>query len=90
MHAPPAGWVVLGLLGLACLSARGDEARTSPAPDPDPAFLEFLGSVDRLAEVSPDYLAQARTAARAPLTARNRPPPVPPPPAPVSGAKNNE
>ena len=42
----------------AALAARGDEARKAP-DDPDAGFLEFLGSVDRLAEVNPDYLSQA-------------------------------
>jgi hypothetical protein len=97
MRSPAAGWLALGLLGLASLIARGDDAHRSAPTDPDPGFLEFLGSVDRLAEVSPDYLAQARNAqagnaaARPRLTARNRmPSPAPPPPAPPSGAKNNE
>ena len=53
---------VLGLLALACLTARAEEPRRSAVPDPDPGFLEFLGSIDRLADVSPDYLAQARNA----------------------------
>src|SRR5215831_5038072 len=101
MRARCAGCAVLALLGLAGLSASGDEAR-KPPPDPDPGFLEFLGSVDRLADVSPDYLAQVRhPAARPPLAARNRVPPAglppapppwagPPPAAPPRGAKNNE
>ena len=46
------------MLALGCVAARGDEARKAP-DDPDAGFLEFLGSVDRLAEVNPDYLSQA-------------------------------
>jgi hypothetical protein len=44
------------VLALGCVVARGDDARL--AEDPDAGFLEFLGSVDRLAEVNPDYLSQ--------------------------------
>ena len=45
------------VLALGCVVARGDDAR-KVAEDPDAGFLEFLGSVDRLAEVNPDYLSQ--------------------------------
>ena len=79
------------LLGvaLACGTARADDTRKSaPPPPPDPGFLEFLGGVDGLAEVNPDYLAQASppgpTAPKPPAS----PPPVPP--APPPGAKSNE
>ncbi len=89
-------WAVLAMLGLAGLSASGDEARKAASPaasEPDPGFLEFLGSIDRLADVSPAYLAQLRNrAARPPLTARYRVPPgplpaTPPPVAPPPGSK---
>lgn len=78
-------------VALACGTAYADEARPAapPAP-PDAGFLEFLGSVDGLADVNPDYLAQANAAR--PGTAPPKPPvsPPPPPPAPAAGAKNNE
>jgi len=69
------------VLALGCVVARGDDARL--AEDPDAGFLEFLGSVDRLAEVNPDYLSQPdppgakSDAKRAAAPAR---PPSPPPP----------
>jgi len=49
---------LLGLTMLAPVTGWGDDPKPPPAPaeDPDPSFLEFLGSVDRLAEVNPDYL----------------------------------
>ena len=84
--------VLLGyaLLGVAARAADG------PAPaDPDAGFLEFLGSVDGLADVNPNYLAQGTPPAppaRTPAAAPVKPPPSPPPPAPASapGVKNNE
>jgi hypothetical protein len=82
------------LLGYALLaSAAGADPPPPPASDPDPGFLEFLGSVDGLAEVNPNYLTQAKTtpapnAAKAPAPAA--PPPAQPAPNPVPGAKNNE
>jgi len=90
-----AGWAALAVVALAGMSAHGDEARKPPPEDPDPGFLEFLGSVDRLADVNPDYLAQtdqARVARLARTKARVAPPPPPPPPpAPSpSGVKNND
>lgn len=68
---------VLGALALCCAAARADDARKPE--EPDAGFLEFLGSVDRLAEVNPDYLSQGeavKPAKSAPL------PPAPPPPPP--------
>jgi len=67
------------LLALGSAVARSDDARKGP-DDPDPGFLEFLGSVDRLADVNPDYLSQAGAAkvARPP----GKPAPAPPPPPP--------
>ena len=82
--------VLLGyaLLGVAAHAADG------PAPaDPDAGFLEFLGGVDGLADVNPNYLAQgnaAAPAASAPAAAPAKPPPPPPPPASAPGVKNNE
>jgi hypothetical protein len=90
-----AGRAALAVLALATVGARGDDARKPPPEDPDPGFLEFLGSVDRLADVNPDYLAQTDQARIARL-ARTRthvvpPPPPPAPPAPsASGVKNND
>jgi hypothetical protein len=89
-----AGCAVLAALALACALARSDETRKPQPADPDPSFLEFLGSVDRLAEVNPDYLAPADPARTARL-ARGRPlpapsPPPPPPPPSAAGVKNNE
>jgi hypothetical protein len=80
------------LLGCALLAATARGADPpAPAADPDPSFLEFLGSVDGLAEVNPNYLAQAgagRPAATAvPVPAKTAPPPAPPS---APGAKNNE
>jgi hypothetical protein len=95
---------VLAALSLACAVARADDSRSPPpSQDPDPGFLEFLGSVDRLAEVNPDYLSQAGPAriARPPQgTPATAPPVTPPPPPPprqpspsaanASGGQNNE
>ena len=86
---------VLIVLAFAGLAARADEPRKAPpAEEPDPGFLEFLGSVDRMAEVNPDYLSQAD-----PPTAGAQgikppppppPPPRPPPPPNAAGDKNND
>jgi hypothetical protein len=95
------GLAVLAMLALGCGAAR---AADGPRPDdPDPGFLEFLGSVDRLAEVNPDYMSQAEAAKAAPPGAQrpaapaNPPPPPPPPPrqpppsaANATGGQNNE
>ncbi|HXO15855.1 MAG TPA: hypothetical protein VN835_05905 [Steroidobacteraceae bacterium] len=86
------GCGVLAVLALACTLARSDDTRKPQPEDPDPGFLEFLGSVDRLAEVNPDYLAQADPQRAARLAAKGRAPPAAPPPPPpsASGVKNNE
>ena len=79
------------LLGYALLAAAA-VADPPPPADPDPGFLEFLGSVDGLAEVNPNYLTQAKTTP-APTGAKAPTPAAPPPqPAPnsVPGVKNNE
>jgi hypothetical protein len=48
--------------GLAALALAGGAAHAGDPPrsaqDPNAGFLEFLGSVDRLSEVNPDYLSQ--------------------------------
>jgi hypothetical protein len=86
------GCGVLAVLALACALARSDDTRKPQPEDPDPGFLEFLGSVDRLAEVNPDYLAQADPQRAARLAAKGHAPPAAPPPPPpsASGVKNNE
>jgi len=69
---------VLAVLALAAtVSARGDPPK---AEDPDAGFLEFLGSVDRLSEVNPDYLSQANPVRVARPAQSGAPPPAPPPP----------
>src|SRR5437763_56274 len=65
MSGPRALRVMLAGLTLVMLGAAvafGEDAARQAPPDPDPGLLEFLGSVDGLAEVSPDYLAQAERA----------------------------
>jgi hypothetical protein len=83
---------VLGALALGCGALRA--ADPPPAPDPDPRFLEFLGSVDRLAEVNPDCLSQAEARAGKPPPSPPPPPPPPPPQPPsaanLAGVHNNE
>src|SRR5256885_13977066 len=90
MGAARASCALLAVLALAGALARGEDTRKPQPPDPDPGFLEFLGSVDRLAEVNPDYLAQADPPRAARLVtgpALPAPPPPPPPPG-ASGGKN--
>lgn len=75
------GFALLAVLAIGCAAALGDDARKGQ-PDPDAGFLEFLGSVDRLAEVNPDYLKQVNAApgARPPGKAVPPPPPQSAPP----------
>jgi hypothetical protein len=90
MHSRLAALALLTVLSLCALARAGDPHKSAPQ-DPDPGFLEFLGSVDRLAELNPDYLAQ--TGAARPVRLPGKPPAASPPapaPAPSSGAKNNE
>ena len=77
---------VLAALLLGCATVRADDVH-KPAEPPDPGFLEFLGSVDRLADVNPEYLAQleGRSKAAAATTPPPPPPRPPPPPPPSSG-----
>jgi hypothetical protein len=91
MHAWRREWTVLAVLALAVPAVRADDSR-APAQDPDPGFLEFLGGVDRLADVNPDYLSQAG-APKVPkpvppgsTQTPNPPPPPPPPQSPPSAA----
>ena len=80
MGRRPAALALLGLMTLAAVMSWGDD-RKPPADNPDPSFLEFLGSVDRLAELNPDYLSQnGRPPATAPPKVASPPPPPPPPP----------
>jgi len=76
---------VLAALLLGCAVVRADDA-PKPAEPPDPGFLEFLGSVDRLADVNPEYLAQAEDRSKA--AAATTPPPTPPRPPPAPSAPN--
>jgi hypothetical protein len=81
MWAHRASFAVAAVLTLCCAAARSDDAHKPPSPDPDPGFLEFLGSVDRLADVNPDYLSQPDPSATKP-PAQGATPAVPPPPPP--------
>ncbi len=91
-----AGFTVLLVCALLAATARADDGhKPPPAADPDPGFLEFLGSVDGLAEVNPDYLTQGnvvRPPPAAPAGAAVKPAAAPaaPPPASAAGVKNNE
>jgi hypothetical protein len=76
---------MVAALLLGCAAARADDVH-KPAEPPDPGFLEFLGSVDRLADVNPEYLAQAE--ARSKAAATTTPPPPPPHPPPPPSAPN--
>jgi len=80
---------VLAALLLGCAAVRADDAPKLAEP-PDPGFLEFLGSVDRLADVNPEYLAEARSkaAAATPAPTPPRPPPAPSAPNGTGGHKN--
>jgi hypothetical protein len=83
---------VLIALMLGCAAARADDA-CNPTEPPDPGFLEFLGSVDRLADVNPEYLGQAEARSKPAATMPPPPPPRPPqaPNAPNgTGGHNNE
>ena len=72
---------VLAALLLGFALARGDDVH-KPAEPPDPGFLEFLGSVDRLADVNPEYLGQAEARSKPPAATMPPPPPPRPPQAP--------
>jgi hypothetical protein len=70
-------------LALGCMAGRADDANRPQ--DPDAGFLEFLGSVDRLADVNPNYLSQdpakaGANPARPAAPAGSAPAPAPPPP----------
>jgi hypothetical protein len=76
---------MLAALLLGCAAVRADDGH-KPTEPPDPGFLEFLGSVDRLADVNPEYLAQAE--ARSKAADATTPPPQPPRPPPAPNAPN--
>ena len=74
--------LMLALLGLGGVAARADDVH-QPADEPEIGFLEFLGSVDRLSDLMPDYLSQAEWRAKAGAgTTPAAPPPQPPPQSP--------
>jgi hypothetical protein len=91
IRRPPAA--VLAVLLVGCAAARADDVR-KPAEEPDLGFLEFLGSVDRLSDVMPDYLSQAdpRAKSAAGTAPATPPPPRPPPPpnAPPNGSGGHD
>jgi hypothetical protein len=92
MSTRRAGLSVLTMLALCGALGWADDGHKSAPENPDPSFLEFLGSVDRLADVNPDYLAQSgRPQAQSPAKGAvpSRPPSQPPPTA-ASGVKNND
>ena len=80
---------VLAALLLGCATVRADDVH-KPAEPPDPGFLEFLGSVDRLADVNPEYLAEGRSKPPAAATTPPPLPPRPPPPPPGGNGGHNE
>ena len=84
--------VVLTMLALVWAVGRGDDSRKSPTENPEPGFLEFLGSVDRLADVNPDYLSQSGgpQAPKPPAKGVVTPPPPSQPRTAASGVKNND
>ncbi|GAC1454782.1 MAG: hypothetical protein PVS2B3_13740 [Steroidobacteraceae bacterium] len=85
------GLAVLAMLALTCAVGRADESRKGAPENPDAGFLEFLGSVDRLAEVNPDYLSQPDRPriTKAPAKGAVSSPAPSPPPTAASGVKNN-
>jgi hypothetical protein len=70
---------VLAVLLLGCAAAHADDAPKT-AEEPDLGFLEFLGSVDRLSDLMPDYLSQPDARGK---TADGISPGTPPPPQPA-------
>ena len=90
-RARPAAVAMLSAVAFGSAAVGADYAGKAPAPNA--GFLEFLGSVDRLAEVNPDYLTQPNPVKVAKPAANGAPPPAPrPPPVPAAsppGDKNN-
>jgi len=92
-----AATAVLSALALGSAAGRADGGSQTQPPA---GLLEFLGSVDRLSEVNPNYLSQpapTKVAARPPAPSGAAKPPPAPPPAQVpstsgvvpAGDKNN-
>jgi hypothetical protein len=75
------------VVALASGAVGADDAHPPPA-DPDAGFLEFLGGVDGLAEVNPDYLAQAGAAHPGTPPPKPAPAPAAPPSAGVPPGAN--
>jgi hypothetical protein len=100
MWTRPTATALLVMLALGTAAVRADDPPRKP-PEPDPGFLEFLGSVDRLAEVNPDYLSSAPhtdppakppgpSSPPPPPTPPSAPPPRTPTPPNATGANNND
>ena len=88
MWAPRPSVALVCALALAGAGSRADDARRPP--DPDPGFLEFLGSVDRLAETNPDYLSSAAPGADPPPEAAGREAAAAPTPASAERSRSKE
>jgi hypothetical protein len=86
-----AGIGALAALALVSGIGRGDDAHAAPPEAPGAGLLEFLGSVDRLSEINPDYLKEAgpaRAGKPGPIRAVKAGQSPPPPPAPsATGVK---
>jgi hypothetical protein len=81
---------VLSALTLGSATGRSDDSSKAPPAQPAAGFLEFLGSVDRLSEVNPNYLSQPVPVKVArPVASGGTPQTPPPPPPPPSGDKND-
>ena len=75
-----AATAVLSALALGTAIVRADGG--SQPQQPPAGLLEFLGSVDRLSEVNPNYMSQpvaTKVVARPPPSGAPKPPPAPPP-----------
>jgi hypothetical protein len=86
MWQPPARVALLTLLLLGTAAVRAQEV--SKAAEPEIGFLEFLGSVDRLSDLMPDYLSQAELGAKASAGSTPAPPPPQRPPQPPNAPPN--
>jgi len=87
MWLPRPTSALLAVLVLACAAARADDVRKA-AEEPDLGFLEFLGSVDRLSDVVPDYLSHPEARGKTADGSTPAPPPPPPRPAQPPNAPN--
>jgi hypothetical protein len=75
---PTSAVLAVLVLGFGCAASHADDAHKA-TEEPDLGFLEFLGSVDRLSDVMPDYLPQPDARGK---TADDISPVTPPPPRP--------